>query len=131
MKKTAVVVLLLSCIPSAYAGPTGEIRVCRTPRIQELMDGKRVLLRSTAEPGSANSWGSYTGACDSLGEHCRNIVVVAKHDVTLGPSKSSCAKVEAELAQSDSKPVTVGQRLVLQWSIPGFTPTITVTKAFR
>lgn len=131
MKKIAVMVLVLTCIPSVYAGPTGEIRICRTPRIQELMDGKRVLLRSTAEPGSANSWGAYTGACDSQGEHCRNITIVAKHDITLGPLKSSCAKVAAELMQTDGKPVLVGTHLLPEWSIPGFTPDITVTKAFR
>lgn len=131
MRKIALVVLLLSSIPSVYAGPIGEIKVCRTPHIRELMDGKRVLLRSTAEPGSANSWGSYTGACNSNGDNCRSITVVAKRDAVLGPSKLSCARIPAELTQADGKPVSVGTHLLPQWSIPGFTPVVTVSKAFK
>lgn len=131
MRKIALAVLLLLAIPCVYAGPIGEIKVCRRLHIQELMDGKRVLLQSMAEPGSANGWGSYTGACDSDGDNCRSITVVAKRNATLGPSKRSCVRIPAELTQADGKPLSVGTHLLPQWSIPGLTPVVTVSRAFK
>jgi hypothetical protein len=98
----------------------GKITICRMHGITELMDGKRVEIPAD----------TYTGACDRNGEHCRNIRLKGEK-ATLGPSKSSCVTVNAEMLETDGKPIKKGEHLLEQWSVPGFTPSIRAATDFK
>lgn len=120
MKSTITVAMLLLVIPAGAMAESGKLKICRTPRFTEMMDGKTVAIPA----------GTYTGACDKNGGNCRDIVIAAGA-AKLGPSKSACVTINAELTQSDGKPIKAGEAIVPQWSITGFSPTIKAASTFR
>jgi hypothetical protein len=100
---------------------TGQIKICRHPRITEMMDGKQVNIPAG---------GMYSGVCDKHGENCRALEIKTNHGAALGRSKSSCVVLDATLIKGDGKPVKAGQELVTEFVIPGFTPKVIVVKGF-
>lgn len=98
----------------------GKLTICRMPHITEHMDGKQVDIPAD----------TYTGACDRNGENCRNIQLKGEKG-DLGPRKSSCITVNAELIATDGKPIKKGERLLEQWNVPGFTPSIHAATDFK
>lgn len=130
MTRMIVAALVFSMATCAQAGPHGEISVCRAPGIDGALDGKPVHLSSV--PGhSGNRWGSYIGTCDDNGEHCRDIIVTVGRDAVIGHSRNACVNLPAEMTVADGKPLRRRERLLPQWSIPGFNPVVTVTRDFR
>lgn len=129
MKKAIVcgfvcVLLAGNFMIAAADGEIGQIKVCRRPRIIEAMDGKPVNIPAD---------GTYTGANKKHGDdyRYRSIVIKPNQGATLGRSKSACVVLDATLIEGDGKPVEVGEELVAQFSIPGFTESAKVVKTFK
>jgi hypothetical protein len=119
-QKVSVKVPLVAEAVEDFIVSNGQITVCRMHGITGSTDGKRVEIPAD----------TYTGACDRNGEHCRNIQLKGEKGI-LGLSKSSCITVNAELIEADGKPIKKGERLLEQWSVPGFTPSIRTATDFK
>jgi regulator of extracellular matrix RemA (YlzA/DUF370 family) len=135
MRKISLKLLIFGLIYLGHSGVVfaadelienkGQIKICRYPGIIGSKDGKLVNLPAD---------GTYTGApLKRKGDwdNGRSIVIRQDNDATLGRSKNACVVVDATLIEEDGKPVEVGQRLVAQFSIEGFTEFVTVVKPFK
>lgn len=120
MKIAPLIAVLFLTMPAGAMADSGKLKICRTPRFTEMMDGKTVAIPA----------GTYTGACDKNGDNCRDIVITAGA-AKLGPSKSACVTVKAELTQGDGKPIKAGEALLPQWNLTGFSPTIKAATTFK
>lgn len=118
--KALLALLLVAATAVADQVPHGTIKVCRRPGVASLKDHKPVMIPA----------GTYTGACNSMGERCRNIVVTTTSSAVLS-AQQSCVTIDATLTQADGKPLKAGETLVSQWNITGFEPAITVATAFK
>lgn len=103
-----------------FRASNGRIKICRAHGIIGSMDGKQVDIPAD----------TYTGACDRNGERCRNIQFKGEAGI-LGKGESACITVNAELIESDGKPIKSGESLLAQWFVPGFNPTIKVVTDFK
>lgn len=115
----AVLALLLAAVPAfADSTPHGSIKICKFGN--GLYDHKAVKIPA----------GTYTGACDAMGEHCRNLVITTTSSAVLAADQR-CVTVSADLTQGDGKPVKVGESLVSQWSVTGLEVVAKVVAAFK
>lgn len=114
----AIAALVMCTASAAQAG--GRIKVCRIPGLAG------VARESEYIPAD----GTYGGACDANGDHCRNIVVAVTASATLKAGKS-CVELDAVLVQEDGQPLLAGQKLIPNWDTGSFESVTTVIKSFK
>lgn len=123
MKKILLALGLMTASCTVFAGSAGVIEICRAPGITGSQDNKEVSIPA----GS-----TFTGACDSNGEHCRSGIVLTTTETTsMSAVMSLCSIVKATVTSTDGKPIPRNEPLLPQWSIAGFTPQVFVAKAFK
>ena len=118
-----VALVSLSFVAVAFAdggGQRGKIRICRIS-----------IPGESHDPVYVPADGTYSGGCDSTGEHCRNITVGVTEAGHLKGGAGACLTLDAVLKQGDGSPVNAGQTLIPQWDTGTLESKVSVVKSFK